>query len=96
MKAIPEGSELAAVLDKFDKRAVPAVQDGKILKLSATLTEQWPLAPDEAGNQKLTIPIHLITLNQEIRTPDQAFMAAHALRGLADLLDEQRGAKVDP
>ena len=92
MKAIPE-------VAPFDKKAAPAkrapaVQDGKILKLSATLTEQWPLAPDEAGNQKLTIPIHLITLNQEIRTPDQAFMAAHALRGLADLLDEQRGVKV--
>lgn len=71
------------------------VDDGKVLKLTVALTEQYTQATEEHPG-KLSIPLPLVTLNHEIRTPEQSVLAAHALRGLADLLDEQRGAKVDP
>ena len=76
------------------KAAMDCKSHAKVLKLTVTLTEQHTQSTEEHPG-KLSIPLPLVVLNQEIRTPDQASMAAHALRGLADLLDEQRGVKVD-
>ena len=87
MKAIPEGFEGARALDK---RAGPAVQDGKILKLSVMLTEQHA-QPTEEHPGKLSIPLPLVTHEpRDTGTPDEAYMTAHAVHGLADMLDEQR------
>ena len=70
------------------------VDEDKVLNLSSILTEQRRHQGENGG--KLTIPLNLVSLNQQIRTPEQATMAANALRAVATLLDGGRGVVVDP